>query len=66
MPVTCCAVDCHNRRGDKPGLTFHRFPVDRQRREKWIAAVRREDWQPTEHTRLCGEHFVSGTVCKSF
>uniref|UniRef100_A0A667ZMG6 THAP-type domain-containing protein n=1 Tax=Myripristis murdjan TaxID=586833 RepID=A0A667ZMG6_9TELE len=28
--------------------------------KRWIAAIRRDHWTPTEHSRLCSEHFVSG------
>ena len=47
MPETCCAVGCSNRRGRKEGLSFHRFPEDEERRRKWVAAVNRKDWHPT-------------------
>ncbi|KAK3889587.1 hypothetical protein Pcinc_006435 [Petrolisthes cinctipes] len=29
-------------------------------REKWIAAVKRDGWQPTLYTRLCSDHFAKG------
>ncbi|XP_060789859.1 uncharacterized protein LOC132894265 isoform X6 [Neoarius graeffei] len=60
MPESCSAFGCNNRRGDKPGLTFHRFPVNPERREQWRAAVKRDDWTPTRYSRVCGEHFISG------
>ncbi|KAI4830170.1 hypothetical protein KUCAC02_001820 [Chaenocephalus aceratus] len=30
------------------------------RRNKWLAAIRRDHWQPTSNSRLCSQHFVSG------
>ncbi|XP_076312763.1 uncharacterized protein LOC143226115 isoform X4 [Tachypleus tridentatus] len=33
--------------------------MDPDRRRRWIAAVNRKNWTPTEHTRLCSKHFVS-------
>jgi len=46
-------------------VSFHIFPVDQKRRDKWIVAVKRVNsdgsgWQPTRYTVLCGEHFMTG------
>ena len=60
MVNNCCVVGCTNYVGKKPGLRFYSFPSDAQRREKWVAAVRRKDWQPSKHTRICNEHFING------
>lgn len=51
---------CSNRYHKGCGLSFYRFPVDSDRRSKWIAAVKRENWQPNEHSWVCSAHFVSG------
>ncbi|KAL5481433.1 hypothetical protein EMCRGX_G021585, partial [Ephydatia muelleri] len=38
-----------------------RFPItDRARRLKWIKALKRQNWIPTVHSRICGDHFISG------
>ena len=41
-------------------LKFIRFPEDAKLWSKWIAAVKRENWTPNEHTRICGQHFIKG------
>lgn len=56
----CCAVRCDNNKSQKTGLTFHYTPQNTERRETWIAAIKRYHWTSTEHYRLCSEHFVSG------
>ena len=56
----CCVVGCSSKSDREVYLRFHRFPADKARRAKGIAAVRRQDWHPTSHTRVCGLHFVSG------
>ena len=61
MVKSCCAPGCKNRSTTNSSIKFHRFPVDKERRALWIAAVRREHWQPTEHSVLCSAHFVSGS-----
>ena len=63
MPLHCCAPGCTNTAGKAAGVSFYRFPADTERRSKWIAAVKRDSWQPTKYTRLCSVHFISGTLC---
>ncbi len=43
------------------GVNFYRFPEDRERRLRWIAAVGRKDWMPTKYTWLCSDQFISGS-----
>ena len=64
MPVSCCAVDCTNRFTKGSGVGFFVFPVDPERKKKWIHAISRDKWEPKSHDRLCGEHFVNGRPSK--
>ena len=61
MPKNCCAVGCSNVYKKGCGLPFYHFPVDPDRRRRWIAAVDRKGWEPTEYTWICSEHFITGT-----
>ncbi|XP_064475727.1 uncharacterized protein LOC135389622 [Ornithodoros turicata] len=62
----CCVFKCHRREGVDENVKFYRFPskpYERDRRRRWINAVRRvspdgEAWEPTENTRICSLHFV--------
>ena len=60
MVKSCCAFGCTNRYYKGTKLSFYRFPADRERRSKWVAALKREDWQPSEQSWVCSAHFVSG------
>ncbi|XP_010785928.1 THAP domain-containing protein 11-like isoform X2 [Notothenia coriiceps] len=69
MVDNCCAPGCTNRRGKKKGVSYYRIPKDAERREKWIAAIKRdrsrlnktERWDPPAVCfRLCSDHFISG------
>ena len=60
MGKCCCAVGCSERYFKGCGLQFYRFPSNPQRKNSWIAAVNRKDWQPTEYTWICSKHFVGG------
>ena len=42
-------------------MKMFRFPTDPERRRRWVAANRREGWQPN-NSRICKEHFVKGMV----
>ena len=59
MGKSCCAVGCTNRFSKGSGISFYRFPTEAERRERWIAAVNRKDWAPTNYTWICSQHFVS-------
>ena len=53
-----CAVGCANRASKGSGISFYRFPADPERRAKWVAAVKREDWQPSKYTWICSANFI--------
>ena len=36
-----------------------RFPVQLDRRDHWIQATGRKDFQPAKHDVLCSDHFVA-------
>lgn len=39
---------------------LHRFPADPEHRRLWISNVNRKNFLPTESSRVCSAHFVSG------
>ncbi|CAN7980244.1 unnamed protein product, partial [Ixodes pacificus] len=54
-----CAV--HQRTSCDCGVVkFHRFPKDPVLKRRWLSALNRKDFTPTEHTRVCSAHFVAG------
>uniref|UniRef100_A0A3B5MKN2 THAP-type domain-containing protein n=1 Tax=Xiphophorus couchianus TaxID=32473 RepID=A0A3B5MKN2_9TELE len=58
--MACCvAVGCCNR-SDRKDLSFYRFPKDPERRTLWVQAVCRRNWNPTDYSRICSKHFISG------
>ena len=60
MVKSCCAIGCFNKYCKGSSISFYRFPVDKERRAKWISAIKRKDWVPNEHSWLCSAHFISG------
>ena len=59
MPTSCVAVGCTNRY-KRNNVSYRRFLKDEKRREKWISAIKRENWIAPKDARLCGAHFKSG------
>lgn len=41
-------------------LVFFRFPKDSKKRKAWVRAINRDEWVPTEFSRVCSEHFTGG------
>ncbi|KAM7292632.1 hypothetical protein ISCGN_025770 [Ixodes scapularis] len=68
MPTSCVVFGCKRRARRGTGIGFFRFPAegrDRSRRQAWIDAVGRPNvdgvpWEPSEASRVCGLHFVTG------
>ena len=65
MPVSCCAVNCANRFQKGSGIGFYVFPVDSERKQRWVRAISRDRWETKLTDGLCGEHFVSGRPSKN-
>ena len=64
MPKTCCSVPgCHERGG-------HEYPVDHERKAKWVQAVQRLDettmkmWTPKKSSVVCQKHFTPDDYVK--
>ncbi|XP_026120543.1 THAP domain-containing protein 6-like [Carassius auratus] len=56
----CAAFLCSNRRSitnRARGITFHKFPKDKDVRKKWEVALRREGFHASDTTVLCSNHF---------
>ena len=59
MVISCCAVGCQNRQEPNSQISFYRFPADKERRQKWIAAMKRSNWIPTKYSGICSDHFIN-------
>ena len=60
MVASCSAWGCSNRetpQAKENGLTFHRLPKEEIRRQQWIKATKRQNWNPAMSAKICSEHF---------
>lgn len=56
--VICAAYNCNSRSDRKePGITFHRFPIDPERKYLWIKEMKLANWSPSVNERICSKHF---------
>ncbi|XP_006013740.1 THAP domain-containing protein 1 [Latimeria chalumnae] len=59
MVHSCSAYGCKNRYDKDKPVSFHRFPLSRPELcQKWVNAVRRENFKPTKYSFICSEHFT--------
>ncbi|CAM4569334.1 unnamed protein product [Leuciscus chuanchicus] len=68
MPEHCAAYNCSNRRtiaNRARGITFHKFPKDKDVRKKWEVALRREAFTASDSSVLCSQHFKQDGVIPS-
>ena len=56
----CCVPGCYSNSKKQKKLSFHKFPQDDTLRKKWIGKIKRKDFVPTEHHRVCSLHFKNG------
>uniref|UniRef100_A0A3P9CEB3 THAP domain-containing protein 6 n=1 Tax=Maylandia zebra TaxID=106582 RepID=A0A3P9CEB3_9CICH len=60
MPDFCAALGCSNQRNantKQQGITFHRFPKDKVKRQLWKMALKRRDFEPNDRSVVCSCHF---------
>ena len=49
----CSAWGCDRRFSKEAGIPFHKFPLkEKERLNKWLIAMRRDDFKPTIHSRI--------------
>ena len=51
---------CYSNTKRDQELSFHKFPKDESMKRKWLNAIKRKDFIPSEHHRVCSMHFQGG------
>ena len=55
--VNCCVPLCTVSSRHNTTVSFHSFPVDPVVRAEWELKIRRDDFSPSKHSRVCSRHF---------
>ena len=56
----CCVPGCYSNSKKDMTLSFHKIPKDELYRMKWINAIKRKEFTPGEHHRMCSVYFRNG------
>ena len=59
MPGDTCFL-CGSTRAKDPNVSFHRFPSDKTKKQRWLKALGLNDDDIGSHHRLCSQHFPEG------
>lgn len=59
MVISCCAVDCTKRQGQKADLKLYRIPKEEERRQE-ILQSNAIHGRPLLAQEFCGDHFERG------
>lgn len=59
MPSTCCVTGCTSNYSNKvsANITVFQFPKDEVRKQKWLTAIPRADFNPSNRSVVCILHF---------
>lgn len=63
MVIQCVVYQYTNRQGERArdnGVSFFRYPKDSKNRKACVREINRDEWVPTEFSRVCSEHFTGG------
>ena len=55
--TNCGAIGCNSDSRKNKGISFHKFPRDPTMRLKWVRAMKREGFKPSDYSRVCSAHF---------
>ena len=57
---TCCVPGCYSNSKQEKHLSFYMIPKDKILETKWLNAIKRKDFTPGKHHRVCSLHFKDG------
>ncbi|CAN7998193.1 unnamed protein product, partial [Ixodes pacificus] len=72
MPRNCCVPLCGTAARKDPGIGYHEFPCDPERRLAWLKNISREGpgrkgskWEPNDRSVVCALHFTEDDYKKT-
>ncbi|CAL1290210.1 unnamed protein product [Larinioides sclopetarius] len=65
MPSPFCVPNCRSNYKNTPSISVFKFPTEEEIKRKWTPAIRRKDFVPTKHSRVCIKHFTANDIVNS-
>ncbi|GBM86994.1 hypothetical protein AVEN_19892-1 [Araneus ventricosus] len=65
MPSPCCVPGCRSNYKKNENVSVFSFPRNENLKKSWITAIKRQDFIPTKHSRVCINHFPIKDVITS-
>ncbi|XP_046979729.1 protein bric-a-brac 1-like isoform X7 [Schistocerca americana] len=62
MVMQCCVPNCRANYRRGYNVNLFSFPKDVALRQQWIAAIPRDNFEPSIHTKVCQLHFEEGDI----
>ena len=65
MPRSCSAYGCTNRDNKESrdkGIKFCHIPVEKEKRQRWLAPINRKDFDLPLDACICSVHFVGSMI----
>ncbi|XP_046392184.1 THAP domain-containing protein 5-like [Ischnura elegans] len=62
MVNKCCVPHCRGNYAGGEKVSVFRFPEEDELKKKWIRRIPRENFIPTEYSRVCIKHFLAHDV----
>ncbi|XP_055924540.1 uncharacterized protein LOC129956631 [Argiope bruennichi] len=62
MPLICCVPNCNGNYRNGPRVSVFAFPKNEELKKKWLSAIHREGFYPTQHSRVCELHFKKNDI----
>lgn len=56
--VCCAAINCRNCSNSFLKVSTFKFPKDPKLLRQWLVRIRRKNFHPTKHPRICAAHFT--------
>ncbi|XP_035234148.1 THAP domain-containing protein 2-like [Stegodyphus dumicola] len=62
MVYTCCVPNCRGNYPNTEKVQMFSIPKSDSLRRKWLRAIHRQNFIPSNHSKVCEKHFVESDI----